>query len=174
MVMNDAVSKNHLWFCFISPFGSGGFVIRSGPYICPKVRIPLVIFFPPPLLSPSFQQLPVGPLSNWNPLFYCTVNLIFKVLIFSTLFYVPMPLSLWRQDSIASTPTTFTLIAYCIYFFSWKALASHSICKTCFLIICSLHGNYCKHQNHDIWLIFDQNSQKITAKGVIKFLLFFL
>ena len=79
-----------------------------------------------------------------------------------------------QQDSIASTPKTSTLIAYCIYFCTRKALASHSICKTCFLIIYPHHSISSKHQNHEIWLILDQKSWKITAKGVTKFLLFLL
>ena len=55
-----------------------------------------------------------------------------------------------QQDSIQSTPTTYTLIAYCIYFCTRKALESHSICKTCFLIIYPQHSISSKHQNHDI------------------------
>ena len=69
---------------------------------------------------------------------------------------------------------TFTLIAYCIHFCSWKALASHSICKTCFLSTCPLYCIFSKRQNHDIWLILDKKRPKMPAKGVTKFLLFFL
>ena len=50
-----------------------------------------------------------------------------------------------RQDSTASAPTTSTLKEYCIYLCSWYLLASPSICKTYFLVICLFYGIHSEH-----------------------------